>query len=202
MIKNLNQTMNTNQSLIEELLKKVCINLNSELENIVPNYPVGCCYLFGHVLAVGLSNIGLTAIEVTGSLILADKHHNKVVYGSRKYKGKDVGYYHTWCELKWNNDTIIIDPSLKYNRVFLKQHFGIKLEKKTPDIIISKESNTSFYNYLTDSSLSYLSKNNLKHVNPGLIETLTKLVSKTTSDLLNQISLTSLSNEISLIKLA
>ena len=157
----------------------ICSVLTDELERNIPNIPYGSCYLIGHCLSEGLSKSGLMAKETTGNLILQDRNGKSIVYGKPKYKGKSIGDYHTWCVLDYG-ERIIIDPSLKYNKVFLKRNLSIKLNENLPDCLVSEENPTWCYNYIEDQTLVQLSKKYLNKVTPNLVNHLIRTVAQIT----------------------
>jgi hypothetical protein len=165
--------MNT---ILRNALPEICSLLQNELELQFNDTLFGTCYLLGHCLAEGLSKSGFLAREVSGHLILQDKNHKPVVYGTAKYKGKLVGYYHTWCNLN-DGENIIIDPSMKYNKVFLKKEYNIKLNEKITDIIIVKETTSFPVQYIEDNRLAQQSKAFLDTVKKDVINRLIDKVS-------------------------
>ena len=177
-----NIIMNIN---LRNALPIICKELIKATEFKFQQQPLGCCYLIGHCLAEGLINAGFLAEEITGHLILKDKLRKDVVYGSGKYKGKLAGYYHTWCILKDGEDTLIIDPSLQYNKIALKKYFGIKLDVNLPDILISNELQGNSYRYIQDEKLKIKSMEFLRTVNIEVIKQLIDCVTKTTVEILN-----------------
>jgi hypothetical protein len=165
--------MNTNLRIA---LPEICTLLQNELELKFNAAPFGSCYLLGHCLAEGLSKSGFSAREVSGHLILQDKNDKPVVYGTAKYKGRLVGYYHTWCVLN-DGENIIVDPSMKYNKVFLKQEYKIKVNQKISDIIIVKETTLFPVQYIEDTRLVQQSKEFLNTVNKNVINELINKIS-------------------------
>lgn len=157
-------------------LRTICLELTQAIKIKFQQEPFGCCYLFGHCLAEGLSNAGLSAEEHSGHLILIDKGRKPVVYGTAKYRGQLIGYYHTWCVLKDGEEAIIIDPSLEYNKIAVKKHFGIKLDPSIPKILINTEANGGSYNYIEDKEMVRLSKAFLNKMNKEDILELTEVV--------------------------
>ncbi len=178
MINNTSESVSKTNDNMNEILSQICLGFTNELEKNLSQPPIGCCYLFGHCLAIGLENAGFIAKEVTGQLILTDKHDKKVVYGNDKSKGKLVGYYHTWCVLEYDEKKIIIDPSLKYNKIGLRKVFGIKLNQNIPDTLISHENKSWLCTYIEDERYIKSSKQNLNKINPKLIEHLVKHITK------------------------
>lgn len=169
---------------LRNALPIICGELTNAIKFKFQQEPFGCCYLMGHCLAEGLSNAGFVAEEITGHLILKDKLRRDVVYGSGKYKGKLAGYYHTWCILKDGDDTLIIDPSLQYNKIALKKYFGIKLDVNLPGVLITNELQGISYRYIQDEKLRIKSKEFLRTVNIEAIKQLIDCVTKTTVEIL------------------
>lgn len=150
-------------------LSELCSKFLNELENITSHIPYGTCYLLGHCLAEGFSKIGSNARETTGNLILQDKHRKSIVYGKSKYHGKLVGYFHTWCILKLDDEEIIVDPSMKYIKMYLKKYCNIKLNERLPDILISNKSHLWHYEYIEDNSLVSQSRLALNRQDPKIV---------------------------------
>jgi len=110
---------------------------------------------------------------VTRHLLLKDKNDKDIVYGNEKlYKGINVGYYHTWCVVEHNGEQIIVDPALKYNKLYLKKKWNIKFNEKVPDTLISVESKKWNYEYITDDKLVPNSKFFLKTVDKKVLDIL------------------------------
>lgn len=156
-------------------LNDICEQLLFVMEEIFMNTPTGTCYLMGNCLAEGLANAGLVAKEVTGSLILKDTNGRNVVYGAKRFGGTNVGNYHTWCEVEYDDETLIIDPSVRFNRKYLKAH-SVKLNQKTPDIIISNAHNTWLHSYYPDLRLVAQSKHYLDMVDEDVVEHLKTVI--------------------------
>lgn len=161
----------TKDEKLLNVLTEVCDKLKIELEKDTAE-PAGVCYLIGHCLAEGLSKAGFKAKEVTGHLIVKDKSEKNIVYGTAKYKGKLLGYYHTWCVI---DDEIIVDPSMGYNKAFLRKH-GIKLHTNIPDTIIDKNDSNWLYEFIPDEKLISQSKHFLKKIPSGFVKQLINTV--------------------------
>lgn len=157
----------------KNILTQLCLELICKLERKISHIPYGSCYLLGHCLAEGFSRSGLKAREVTGNLILQDKHRKSIVYGKSNYHGKLVGYFHTWCNLTLEEE-LIVDPSIKYIKMYLKKYCNIKLNERLPDILISNENHLWYYEYIEDKSLIPQSKFSLNKVDPKLLSDLVK----------------------------
>lgn len=149
-------------------LEALCLSFLGRLESFSDHEPIGTCYLIGHCLAEGFKNVGLTAREVTGTAIYKDKKGNNIIYGKSLVKGCNVGFYHTWCELQIDNQNIIVDPSYKYNKLWIRSH-NLKLNKNIPDIIITDRPCQWFHTFIEDSSLQALSKYSLSQIDPIII---------------------------------
>jgi hypothetical protein len=148
----------------KEYLNQICSEFIMVYEKDVQPNPIGVCYLTGHVIAEGLKLAGFKATETTGNLILQDKYKKNIVYGKSTYKGKLIGFYHTWCILEYYNERIIIDPSMKYIKYDLKEHFNIKVNDRLPDCLITSDSNTWYYTYIEENTLSPRSKQFLSQI--------------------------------------
>ena len=170
---------------LKKNLTQICLELLNELEKITVNIPYGTCYLLGHCLSEGLRKSGFSTKEVTGHLVLQDKHRKNIVYGTSKSKGKLVGYYHTWCVLNLGEE-IIVDPGLKYIKMYLKKFLNIKLNERFPDILISNEDYMWYYQYLEDSSLTLQSKFSLNKLDPNFVNHLISRVVESTNNLFNK----------------
>ena len=111
----------------ETILLQIAQRYQQTLESSVENYPTGTCYLAGYCLAEYFNGIGIPAKSVTGELAIVDKNGKYAVYGNMKIKkSTSVGYYHTWCEVLVNDKWFIVDPSMKYNKTFLKSSMNFK----------------------------------------------------------------------------
>ncbi len=150
-------------------LKTICRLLSAQMIVSAREIPEGRCYVFGHVLSEGLKQAGLNAREVSGTLILTDKHDKKIIYGTKNFKGKNVGDFHTWCVLSLDGKELIIDPSLEYNRFYLKQELNIKLSQKIPDTYIGYEIKSWHLSYIEDPALAVHFKDCLKDTNSQFI---------------------------------
>jgi len=85
--------------------------------------------------------------------------------------------YHTWCEALVNGTTYIVDPSLKYNKVYLKKHHPrkIKISNKIPDVLVSDKKETYLWKYIEDESLENISQSNLDDCSAELTTYLSQL---------------------------
>lgn len=173
-------------------LQHICEQFTLELESKAD--ATGMCYLIGHCLAEGFTNAGMNALETIGHLILKDKNDKPIVYGDAKYKGAKIGEYHTWCVLNVGDTKIILDPSLKYNKVAIKQLYKLKVNAKIPDLLISDSEKTWHYEYITDASLASKSKHFLNNVPPELVSSLISKVQElvVSSSLTNELIVTNL----------
>lgn len=160
--------METEINILEAFLQ-INIEFTKELEKCFSNPPIGACYLLGHCLAKGLYHIGFNAFETTGELIIKGSKNKNIVYGSNEHKGLNVGAYHTWCTVNFVGNDYILDPSIKYNKVGLKQDFNIELNIEIPNVVVTYENKTSLFTYIENKKLIPLSKNYLKTVDPKII---------------------------------
>lgn len=154
-------------------LNRICLEFTNKLENLSSNYPIGTGYLIGHCLAEGFKKAGFNCREVTGSAIFKDKNDKNIIYGKSIVKGINIGYYQTWCVLEIEGESIIVDPSYKYNKVAMKNYFNLKINNKIPDFIISNNKSSWLHTYVEDSELTRLSKNYLEMVD---LETINILI--------------------------
>lgn len=159
-------------------LYQICSELIREIEFQLPNYKLnGTCYLLGHCISEGLSKSGFIAKEITGILILKDKNGKSLVYGTSKYRGKLIGYYHTWCILEIDDEKIIIDPSLRYVKDFI--HLcNHKPNQNIPDCLVSENETTWYYKYIEDPLLIPKSKHFLNLIKEDFIDLLVRKVMK------------------------
>lgn len=158
--------MNSN---IKSNLEKICLELTDKLESMTFSKPIGMCYLIGHCLTEGLKKAGFKAREVTGTAIFKDKNDKNFIYGKSIVKGRNIGIYHTWCVLEIENEIIVMDPTFKYNKIAIKDYYGIKPHKNIPDIIVTNNQNSWLYRYVEDMSLIHFSKKCLQTVDQYLI---------------------------------
>jgi hypothetical protein len=154
-------------------LNAICLEFTKKFETYFSNVPIGTCYLIGHCIAEGFKRAGYFAEEITGTAILKDKNGGNIIYGKSNMKGKNIGYYHTWSLIEIDGESIIIDPSVKYNKVAMRNIYGIKPNPKITDFVITNENSTWLLMYLKDDTLAHLSKNWLNKLNPELVELLT-----------------------------
>lgn len=153
-------------------LEKFCTLFNDKLESLLSDKPIGACYLIGHALAEGFKRTGYIANEISGTAIFKDKFENNIIYGKSVAKGKNIGLYHTWCTLEIDNETIIIDPSYKYNKIAIEDYYKIKPNKNINDIIITNKANNWLFTYIEDSSLKVQSKKCLDRIDNAFLEQL------------------------------
>jgi len=154
---------------LKNKLNNLCLEFSKKYEELITNYPIGTCYLIGHCLSEGLIKAGYNAKKVTGTLVLKDKNDKNIIYGKSKVKGKNIGYYHTWCILEIDNEVIIIDPSYKYNKTGIKINL-LKTNPNIPDFIITNSSKNWLYSYFPDKNLENQSNLSLNNVPTELIE--------------------------------
>lgn len=130
-----------------------------ELQNVIENYsinePVGACYLFGHCLNNIFKKLGYESRVVTGKLaILLNKGKGKYISYGKLNKCIQIGEYHTWCEIDYEGNKHIVDPSLKYNLKFLRRVGGYKVHGKVEkDLLVTGASNNYYMRYYEDASL-------------------------------------------------
>jgi hypothetical protein len=154
---------------LKNKLENFCLDFCKRYENHVGNHKTGTCYLIAYCLAEGLTRAGYNARKVTGTHILKDKNEKNIIYGKSIVKGKNIGYYHSWCVLEIDNEKIIIDPSYKYNKDGIKIN-SIKPNPNIPDFIITSNSKTWLHSYFADENLEYKSNLSLNNISKELIE--------------------------------
>ncbi len=135
----------------------------------------GTCYLIGHCLNMIFTDLGFTSQKVTGHLHL--KRHNiekYLSYGVELKKSISIGYFHTWCEVTIGDESILIDPSLQFNKPFLKL-MGFKVSKLIPGTLITTLKNGYHWIYKKDDDLEKLSRIQLKRISKSQIN---KIVSR------------------------
>ncbi len=156
---------------MEKILENISKSLQDVLESTFSNYPSGVCYLTGHLMAEILKRMGYDAFEVTGSFALKTKANKFIIYGDRKLKGLNVGDYHTWCEVETDKNMFIVDPSIKYNKVTLR-NLGYKVHSVIPNTIITTTESGYYFRYIEDKSKVKYSKSFLEAVDQEVIEKL------------------------------
>lgn len=153
-------------------LEAICKQFTEKLESFSTNAPIGTCYLIGHCLAEGLQRAGYTAREVSGIAIFKDNRGRNIIYGKSRLKGAKIGLYHTWCVVEINNQTILLDPSYKYNKIAIKEHYGIKPNKNIPDIIVTDIFFQWNHIFFEDKTAVKISKRDLERTDQSLVCTL------------------------------
>ena len=153
-------------------LEAICKQFTDKLESITTIAPIGTCYLIGHCLAEGLKKAGYTAREVSGIAIFKDNRGKNIIYGKSRLKGAKIGLYHTWCVVKINGQTILLDPSYKYNKIAIKEHYGIKPNRNIPDIIVTDNLIQWNYIFVEDKPAIRISKRDLKRTDQSIINKL------------------------------
>ena len=159
-----------------EKLISIALKYQSKLEAYAKE-PYGTCYISGPCIANYLNSIGIPARDVTGTLILRDKHGKEIIYGKGQLSNKNIGKYHTWCEATIEGKTYVVDASLKYNKIYLRKHQlkPIKISKQVPDVLVTDMNETYYWKFKEDISLESLSKAFLRKCSPNLIDYLSQL---------------------------
>lgn len=143
-----------NDTIVQRELYKLSEKYQNFLEEIVANYPTGTCYLSAHILTEYFIELGLKANVVVGNLALLNIKDKYAVYGHYNLKKSiNVGDYHAWCELQLNGLSVIVDPSIKYNSHFLKNHHNFKTSKKIGDSIVTVENENYYWKYRENQNL-------------------------------------------------
>lgn len=143
------------------------------IEERVAPFPSGICYHCAASLHKYFAKLSMHSSVVVGDLALLNISDKFAVYGNKMnlIKQENVGIYHAWCEVEIDENIFIIDPSIKYNRVFLKNQFNFKTSKKVLDVIISKERNKYHYKYRRNDSLISIYEDFLNKIEKGKIDT-------------------------------
>lgn len=143
------------------------------LEELNGTPPYGTCHLAGYSLAAVFNERGYNSRSVTGHLMVLDKNEKKILYSSKDptYR-RNVGYYHTWCEIVMDGQIYIVDPSFKYNIPFLRKNYRIKVHPKIPPILVTKERHTYYWMYVEDNKLLPLSDAEMNKVDPNITDKL------------------------------
>jgi hypothetical protein len=132
-----------------------------ELEKAIIN-PFGICHLSAYCITENLKNKGINAASVTGHLSLRDKKGKEILYSSENPTApRNIGYYHTWCEVIIKDTKFILDASLKYNIQFIMLQHKRKIHPKIPPLLISQQFQTYYWKYTEDEKLLHLSQNQL-----------------------------------------
>jgi hypothetical protein len=169
---------------MENTLYNIGKELQAVMEEKLQGQTVGTCYLTGHCLAEIFNRLGFESRKVTGRLALLMKNgKNKyATYGRFALKRKDIGIFHTWCEVKINDKTFIVDPSLKANIRFTSKHFKIKFHPMVvSDTLVTDVFNTYYYKYCEDARLEKASNQSLNTLTTD--ETINYLINKTVGNI-------------------
>ena len=84
-----------------------------------------------------------------------------------------------------DGEPIIIDPSLHYNKLALR-NMRIKLDAAVPSVVISSKVRGAEYSYIEDVKLVPKSKDNLKNIKPNVLEQLIEVVARSTKKAFEQ----------------
>jgi hypothetical protein len=165
---------------MENILNQIAKEFQKVMEEKFKGQTIGSCYLSGHCLSIIFNELGFKSRKVTGRLaLLLKKGKNRyATYGRFALKRIDIGIYHTWSEVKFNDETFIVDTSLKVNLKFTKKHFRIKFHPMVVrDILVTKSFNNYYYKYREDKSLEKLSNQSLEILTND--KTINYLINKT-----------------------
>lgn len=150
---------------MENTLYQIAKELQMVMEEKLNGQAVGTCYLSGHCLSIIFNRLGFRSRKVTGKLAILLKNGKSkyATYGRFKLKGKQIGIYHTWCEVEVNGETFIVDPSLKANLKYSRKNLGVKIHSMVEkDTLVTKAFSTYYYKYLEDDSLEVHSNQSLE----------------------------------------
>jgi hypothetical protein len=141
------------------------------LETLIPE-PSGSCYLSAYCLDQYFKKVNIESRNVTGELAMIDKTgKNFICYGNfRNLKGVKVGIYHSWCEILVDNEWYVIDPSIKFNKQFLKRQMNFKVSPKIPDTILTSEKHSYNWRYVEKQTLSEYPQSYIEMICPDLKE--------------------------------
>ena len=85
--------------------------------------------------------------------------------------------YHTWCEAIVEGTTYVVDPSMKYNKTYLKKHHPrrIKISNEIPDVFVTGHLETYWWKYKEDIRLQHVSQSYLDKCSSELLMYLSQL---------------------------
>jgi len=85
--------------------------------------------------------------------------------------------YHTWCEATIDGKIYVVDPTLKYEKIYCRKHLikKIKLSNQIPDVLVTDLMNSYLWKYKEEKSLKSLSKSYLSKCDPVFIAYLSQL---------------------------
>lgn len=134
--------------IIEEKLFEIGKTYQEIIEERVKPFPSGICYHSAASLHAYFSKIYFESSVVVGDLAMLNTSDKFAVYGNMSLKRQEnIGDYHAWCEIVLDDITYIIDPSIKYNKIFLKDSFKFKTSNKISDVIVSTKRETYHFKY-------------------------------------------------------
>ena len=176
---------------IKKSLTLICDIYRKELETIISQSggsgtTSGTCYLSGYTLTKVFQMLGFNSTETTGVLYIKKPNGEQLIYGGDELgnRGKLIGYYHTWCVVEIDENKIIIDPSMKYEKEYLIKHKFIKPNFSIPENVIVSNSNTyENFKYVKDDNLIPISKKNLNMISEELKQLLIQNVFIKSKDL-------------------
>ncbi|KEY20325.1 hypothetical protein [Kaistella antarctica] len=142
----------------EEKLSEIGKLYQEIIEHRVRPLPHGICYHAAASLNEYFSKLLLVSSVVVGDLALLNTSDKYVVYGTKMNFKKqiNVGDYHAWCEVEIDGVKYLIDPSIKYNRIFLREEHKFKTSKKILDIVVTSDRETFHCKYRqNDQNIPY-----------------------------------------------
>lgn len=176
---------------IKRSLTLMCDIYRNELEKIISQSggsgtTSGTCYLSGYTLTNVFQMLGFNSTEITGVLYIKKTNGQQLIYGGDELenRGELIGYYHTWCVVEIDENKIIIDPSMKYEKEYLIKQKLIKSSFSIPENLIVSNSN-SYENikYVQDDNLIPISKKYLNMISEELKQQLIQNVFVKSKDL-------------------
>lgn len=176
---------------IKKSLSNLCEIYRNELETIISQSgrsgtTSGTCYLSGYTLTSVFQMMGFNSTETTGVLYIKKPNGKQLIYGGDELsnRGELIGYYHTWCVVEIDENKIIIDPSMKYEKEYLIKNKLIKPNFSIPENVIVSNSNTyENFKYVKDDNLIPISKKFLSMISEELKQLLIQNVFVKSKDL-------------------
>lgn len=147
-------------------IEEVCIKLQMNLELINSGNPAGSCYLTGPLLSEYFMGLNIDSRPVYGHFKVLNNKNKFILYSNKNLNNPlNLGYFHTWCEVKIDGYNYIVDPSIKFNKAFLKR-YGHKISKQIPNSIITNLKKCYYWEYKEDYELFEISNRLLSDISP------------------------------------